>query len=100
MKIITLILAVILCSCTGGEVIRNKFQPGMAKGEVVKLLGKPDGYSNRDGVETLQYTDLRVSGWGNAKADYRVSFKDGKLVEYGTGDVRENRPNMMMIKHF
>ena len=37
----------------------------------------------------LKYTNKLISGWSWDKTDYFVILKDGKVTEYGSGEVRE-----------
>ena len=41
--------------------------------------------------ETIRYTNKRISTWSNDNADYNFVFKNGKLVEFGTSNVRSNK---------
>ena len=93
--LLILILAVIACAT--GEKISN-LREGMSRQEVTNILGNPDGFQRRDGYEVLRYTNRVISGWDTRnKADYSVILKDGKVVEYGAGEVRVNPSNNVLF---
>lgn len=92
MVMLVLFVAVVLYGCATGERIRN-VQEGMTKNEVISQLGQPDGFSRSGNYEALQYTNRLISGWSWDRTDYTVILKDGVVVEYGPGEVREREPN-------
>jgi hypothetical protein len=65
---------------------------GMPKEEVVSQLGEPDGYRRNGDYEALQYTNRLISGWSWDRTDYTVILENGRVVEYGPGEVRERDP--------
>ncbi|MFY1969599.1 outer membrane protein assembly factor BamE domain-containing protein [Achromobacter xylosoxidans] len=87
-----LVSTLLLAGCaTGGDVA--KIKPGMTKEQVTAIVGAPDGFQQRDGYEVLQYTNRLMSNWSWDRTDYTVLLKDDRVVEYGTGVVRERTPN-------
>lgn len=88
-KLVVLFLALFLVGCvvTGEKVTR--LDPGMSQEQVTKIMGKPDGFQQRGGYTIYKYTNRLISGWSWDRADYSFIFKDGKLIEYGAGEVRE-----------
>ena len=93
MKIIISVLAVVffLQGCATGERMRGVSE-GMTKEEVVSQLGEPDGYRRSGDYEALQYTNRLISGWSWDRTDYTVILRDDRVVEYGSGEVRERDP--------
>ena len=94
-KIVTLFLLLVsLSGCTWwmysttGEKMAL-LEPGMTQKEVVKILGKPDGFQQRSEFTIYKYVNRLISGWSGDKTDYSLIFKDNKLIEYGAGEVRE-----------
>lgn len=83
------ILAVTLQGCATGEKAQN-LREGMTKSEITSQLGQPDGFKRNGDYEALQYTNRLIGGWSWDRADYVVILKDGKLVEYGPGEVRQS----------
>ena len=96
-----LLAATLLCvGCVTGEKI-SRLHTGMAKAEVVQVLGTPDGdkqvgefevyrYSNRLDWGIPDYKRLMTRDWPWNRADYyNVVFKNDRVVEYGTGQVRQ-----------
>ena len=77
-----------LTACTMGEQISD-LQEGMSRQQVEGKLGKPDGFQRDGQLVRYQYTDRMISGWGWDRADYYAVFNDDRLVQWGTGDVRE-----------
>lgn len=71
----------------------KKLEEGMPKEEVLRLLGKPDGFKRDGSAETLTYANRMMSGWAWDRTDYWVVLTDGKVSGYGTGEVRDRRPN-------
>ena len=86
----TAILAIVMliqsCAITGEQM--SKLSPGMSKGDVVRVLGKFDGYKKKGEYEVLNYNHRYASGWAHDRADYVVILKKGKVVEWGQGEVR------------
>ncbi|MGC3872392.1 hypothetical protein ACPF7Z_03855 [Halomonas sp. GXIMD04776] len=89
---VVFILAMALQGCATGEKAQN-LREGMTKAEVVSQLGQPDGFKRDGEYEALQYTNRLISGWSWDRTDYVVILKDGKLVEYGPGEVRQRDPS-------
>ena len=89
-------IVLILCGCATGELM-SRMRPGMPKQEVVQVLGNPDGYQSRGEYEALKYSHRLVTGWAWDRADYYVILKDGKTVEYGTGEVRVKDMNSNIL---
>lgn len=89
-------VAVLLSGCATGENIA-RLEPGMTRPQVDSVMGRPDGYQQRDGYEILKYSNRLMSGWSWDRSDYVVLMKDGHVVEYGNGVVRERSPNTGML---
>ena len=87
-KIVVLILTLVLGGCVTGEKA-TRVNPGMSQEQVVQVMGKPDGFQQRGEHTVYKYTNRLISGWSWYRADYSFIFKDGKLIEYGAGEVRE-----------
>ncbi|HFV9214620.1 TPA: outer membrane protein assembly factor BamE [Enterobacter roggenkampii] len=86
-KVLIVGLFVLLAGCTTGEKIHN-VQVGMTKAQVIAMLGQPDGDAVNGNKEQIQYSNRLASGWGWDKGDYYVTFEDGKVVQYGSGEIR------------
>ena len=82
-------IALLLAGCFTGEKVRMHIHEGMAKDDVIRVLGKPDGYKRTERHEALTYVNRFISGWGWDKADYTVILMDGKVTEWGAGNVRQ-----------
>lgn len=89
MMLLVAILGLLSACVTGERIVR--LEPGMNKSQVIDVMGRPDGFKALDGYEVLRYTNRLISGWSWDRADYNVVMKDGKLVEYGAGEVREKQ---------
>ncbi len=93
-----LAILLLLSGCATGEVIRGGgVQEGMAKQEVISALGNPDGFQRSGEYEALTYTNRLISGWSWDRTDYTVILQNGRVVQYGTGQVRQNGPNMLIM---
>lgn len=75
------------CAWTTGEKIKY-LNIDMPRSEVINRLGRPDGVRVSGEYEALKYAHRYVSGWGHDRADYNVILKNGRVVEYGIGEVR------------
>jgi hypothetical protein len=89
-------LPLLITSCVTGEKM-SSLNPGMTKSQVIATLGRPDGYQNQGDYEVLKYTNKLVSGFSWDKADYYSILRDGKLVEYGAGQVRQDESHKFVI---
>ncbi len=75
----------------------TRLHPGMTKNEVVQVLGRPEGYKEVEGHEVFRYSNRLTSGWSWDRADYNVIFKNGRVVEYGAGEVRPKGSGVVVI---
>jgi hypothetical protein len=84
----------LLAGCAFGPKMSN-LQEGMTRADIQDVLGKPDGYKRVGDYEQLQYANRVASpwGWSYARADYNVVLLNGKVVEYGQGQVRDREVN-------
>ena len=89
-------LLVVLVGCVTGERVRSVHE-GMSKDEVIAVLGNPDGFQRSGEYEALRYTNRLISGWSWDRADYNVILRDGRVIEYGPGQVRQRDPNVTTL---
>jgi hypothetical protein len=66
----------------------HQVSPGMTQSEVIRILGKPDGFRHANDYEWFQYSNRLKTAWSWDRADYSVIFKNGRVIEYGPGRVR------------
>jgi hypothetical protein len=90
--IFTVAMMTVVWACATGEKIQS-IREGMPKDEVIATLGNPDGFQRNGEYEALRYTNRLMSGWSWDRADYNVILRDGRVVEYGAGQVRQRDPN-------
>jgi hypothetical protein len=88
---------VLLFGCVTGQEVRNSLHEGMPKSEVISILGNPDGFKRSGDYEALVYTDRLISGWSWNRADYTVILKNDRVIQYGTGQVRQEASNVLVI---
>lgn len=86
------------CAWTTGEKISH-LNIDMTRSEVVNVLGRPDGVKISGEYEALTYAHRLVTGWAWDRADYNVILKNGRVVEYGIGEVRvkEGPTSILML---
>jgi hypothetical protein len=80
-----------LAGCVTGE-RQQKLQIGMDKQAVIRIMGHPTGDRVDGSYEALGWSNRLMSGWSWDRADYSVILKNGHVVEYGVGTVRQNGP--------
>ena len=90
-------LAVLLAGCVTGDKVRQGIREGMTKEQVISTLGNPDGFKRADDYEALTYTNRLISGWSWDRTDYTVILQNGRVVQYGNGQVRQEGPNLLVI---
>ncbi len=90
--ICVLALSAALVGCITGERMQS-VREGMSKDEVIGVLGNPDGFQRSGEYEALRYTNRLISGWSWDRADYNVILRNGRVLEYGPGQVRQRDPN-------
>ena len=105
-KIIFLILIFSFIGCASGTQMLRKIDPGMSPQQVNEIMGRRDGFSTveKDGHTytlyqyTNRYCNAHVSLY--EKCDFFVIFRDGRVIETGTRNVRSNYPNMQFLYIF
>lgn len=95
--IAAILVAISLTACATGERVRGGIHEGMTKDEVISTLGNPDGFKKAGKQEALLYTNRLISGWSWDRTDYTVILQDNRVVEYGSGQVRQNSPNTLIL---
>jgi len=63
----------------------------MSVTEVQTIMGPQEGYRKIGNYEIYSYYNKLISGWSWDRADYNYIFEDGKLVQYGAGEIRQNQ---------
>jgi hypothetical protein len=79
--------------CTTGERISG-LQEGMTPAQVTDIMGAPTGQQRAGYVLRYEYTNALISGWSWDRADFYAVFENDKLTQWGTGEVRQNQPNV------
>jgi hypothetical protein len=74
-------LTFVACASNRTDDAVSKLEPGMSKGSVIALLGKPGDRAFRGTDEALSYA--KIAGFGQCKYTI-VWLKDGKLVGVST----------------
>jgi hypothetical protein len=99
MKMMFLALSVVslLSACTTGEQM-SRLEPGMTRQQVVGILGRPDAVRSNGPYEQLEYTHRLITGWSWDRSDFKVILKDGRVVEFGHGEVRDRTPQVVYMQ--
>lgn len=92
-----LVIAGFLSGCATGQVVRNDIRQSMTKQQVVAALGNPDGVQTSGSYEALEYANRLISGWSWDRADYYVILNNGVVTSYGPGQVRQERPGVLVL---
>ncbi len=79
-----------LAGCFHGEKI-SQVRPGMSIEELQGMMGNQEGYKKIGDYEVYSYYNKLISGWAWDRADYHYVVKDGKVIEYGAGEIRQNQ---------
>src|SRR5688500_12167634 len=94
------LVAALLVGCATGKKMSN-IRPDLHKSDVVRILGQHDGLGTVENHEVVRYSNRATSGWSWDRADYNVVFLNGRVVEYGAGEVRPGpRPHTVFIHRF
>ncbi len=89
---LTLALVTTLSACVTGERLRD-IRQGMSKDEVIATLGNPDESQMSGDYEALRYANrLTIGWWWWNRADYNVILRNGRVVQYGPGQIRRQDP--------
>ena len=98
MKTLFLALSVVslFSAYTTGEKM-SRLEPGMTRQQVVGLLGRPDVVRSSGAYEQLEYTHRLITGWSWDRSDFKVILKDGRVVEFGHGEVRDRSPQVVYV---
>ena len=83
-------ISLFVVGCFHGKRITG-VQPGMSIEEVKSIMGPQEGNKKIGEYEIYSYYNKLISGWARDRADYLYIVKDGKVVEYGAGEIRQNQ---------
>ena len=75
----------------------SSLRPGMSKADVIGILGQPDGYKQVNNQEVLSWNNRLSSGLAWDRADYNVILINGRVTEYGQGQVRPKQNGTLVI---
>jgi len=82
--------------CITGQKMSG-LEPGMTRQQVISRLGRPNAVRSDAPYERLEYTHRLISGWSWDRSDFNVVLKDGRVIEYGHGEVRDRSPRMVNV---
>lgn len=91
MRLAALVAGLLLAACVTGDQVK-KLTPDMNREQVIATMGAPDGVRREGSYEALTYANRLMSGASWDRADYFVILRDGRVVEYGVGEVRQSGP--------
>jgi len=93
---LTLLVVALFSACTTGEKMSG-LEPGMTRQQVVGMLGHPDAVRSSGPYEQLEYTHRLITGWSWDRSDFNVILKEGRVVEFGHGEIRDRSPRVLYI---
>jgi hypothetical protein len=98
-KVILLTISVVslLSACITGEQM-TRLEPGMTRQQVVGILGRPNAVRSNGAYEQLEYTHRLITGWSWDRSDFKVILRDGRVVEFGHGEVRDRTPQVVYMQ--
>ena len=94
--LLTLSVVALFSACTTGEKMSG-LQPGMTRQQVGGTLGHPDAVRSSGPYEQLEYTHRLITGWSWDRSDFNVILKEGRVVEFGHGEIRDRSPRVLYI---
>ena len=62
-------------------------------------MGPQEGYKKIGEFEVYSYYNKIMNSWTWDRADYHYVVKDGRVVEYGTGEIRQNRATGLVLSY-
>ncbi len=83
-------------ACTTSEKM-SRLERGMTRQQVVGILGRPDAVRSNGPYEQLEYTN-RLIPWSGDRSDFNVTLKDGRVVEFGHGEIRNTSPQVVYMQ--
>jgi hypothetical protein len=89
-------LVALLGGCATGDRM-GAIHEGMARSEVIAIIGNPDGFQRSGDYEALRYSNRLMGGWSWDRADYSVILLNGRVTEYGPGEVRQRGTNALVL---
>jgi hypothetical protein len=95
--LLTFSVVSLLSACTTGEQM-SRLEPGMTRQQVVGIPGRPDAVRRNGAYEQLEYTHRLITGWSWDRSDFKVILKDGRVVEFGHGEVRDRSPQVVYMQ--
>jgi hypothetical protein len=94
---LTIYVVSLLSACTTGEQM-SRLEPGMTRQQVVGVLGRPDAVRSNGAYEQLEYTHRLITGWSWDRSDFKVILRDGRVVKFGHGEVRDRTPQVVYMQ--
>jgi outer membrane protein assembly factor BamE (lipoprotein component of BamABCDE complex) len=83
------------CQTTGHKI--TKIDVGASRDQVIATLGRPDSVRAVGDFEVLNYLDRHRTRVSMAHTDYAVVLKDGKVSQFGPGQVRRDGLHSVVI---
>lgn len=77
------IVLVLLSSCSTWDEALDAIEDGAGYEGIVDVMGRPQGYSNKDGVERIEYYSVYTNADTLTGADFYIEFEDDEVLSYG-----------------
>ncbi len=92
---VALAAAVAGCQTTGHKI--TTIDIGASRDQVIATLGRPDSIRTLGDFEVLNYLNRHRTRVSMTHTDYAVVLKDGKVSQFGPGQVRRDGLHSVVI---
>lgn len=97
MRLLVVLITLFLASCTTTGQKNRNIVTGMSEGQVISIMGNPDGVKSDGEYEVLTYSNRLMSGWSWDRADYHVVLKNKVVDSFGTGTIRQSQTDTLFL---
>lgn len=77
------IVLALLSSCSTWDDALDAIEDGAGYEGIVEVMGRPQGYSNKDGVKRIEYYSIYTNADAVAGGDFYIEFENKEVSSYG-----------------